>query len=88
MEDRAARLAWFKTTVLPHEGFVRSRLRRLCPAGFDIDNLVAESLARAYAAKDFSRITAGRSYLFTIARNLRRGATPSSRSISSPTSTA
>jgi RNA polymerase sigma-70 factor (ECF subfamily) len=70
MEDRAARLAWFKTTVLPHEGFVRSRLRRLCPAGFDIDNLVAESLARAYAAKDFSRITAGRSYLFTIARNL------------------
>jgi len=70
MSDRAARLQWFKTMILPFENDVRLRLRRLCPPGCDIDNLVAESLARAYEAKDFERITAGRAYLFTIARNL------------------
>jgi RNA polymerase sigma factor (sigma-70 family) len=70
MDERTFRLEWFKTTILPHEGYVRARLRRLCPAGFDVENLVAESLARAYAAKDIARIKAGQSYLFTIARNL------------------
>jgi len=70
MDERTFRLEWFKTTILPHEGYVRARLRRLCPSGFDVENLVVESLARAYAAKDIARIKAGRSYLFTIARNL------------------
>jgi len=70
MDDRQARLDWFKAVILPYEREVRARLRRVAPTGFDIDNLVAESLARAYTAKDFGRITAGRSYLFAIARNL------------------
>jgi RNA polymerase sigma-70 factor (ECF subfamily) len=70
MDDLAARLDWFKSVILPHESALRSRLRRLCPPGFDVDNLVAESLARAYTAKDIGRITSGRSYLFAIARNL------------------
>ncbi|MDR3506883.1 MAG: sigma-70 family RNA polymerase sigma factor [Caulobacteraceae bacterium] len=70
MEDRAKRLAWFQSVILPHEGAVRARLRRLCPPDFDVDNLIAESLARAYGAQDVDRITSGRSYLLTIARNL------------------
>jgi RNA polymerase sigma-70 factor (ECF subfamily) len=71
MEDASAdRRRWFKAVILPHEATVRARLRRLCPAGFDVENLVAESLCRAYAAKDFDRIDAGRGYLFAIARNL------------------
>lgn len=70
MNDVNARLQWFKAVILPHERALRSRLRRLCPPGFDIDDLVAESLARAYAAKDIDRITAGLGYLFSIARNL------------------
>lgn len=70
MEDRAARLRWFMSSILPYEGEVRSRLRRLCPSGYDVDNLVAESLARAYAAKDVERVAHGRGYLFGIARNL------------------
>ena len=70
MDDLAARLNWFKAVILPHEAGLRSRLRRVCPSGFDIDNLVAESLARAYTANDIDRITAGRGYLFRIARNL------------------
>ena len=70
MDGLTARLNWFKAVILPHEPALRSRLRRVCPAGFDVDNLVAESLARAYTAKDIDRIPAGRGYLFTIARNL------------------
>jgi RNA polymerase sigma-70 factor (ECF subfamily) len=70
VDDLGKRLAWFKAVILPHEGVLRGRLRRLTPPGFDLDNLVAESLARAYAAKEIDRITGGRSYLFTIAHNL------------------
>jgi len=70
MNDLPTRLEWFKAVILPHEGALRARLRRLCPPGFDVDNLVAESMTRAYTAKDTGRITAGRGYLFAIARNL------------------
>ncbi|MBW8811918.1 MAG: sigma-70 family RNA polymerase sigma factor [Caulobacterales bacterium] len=70
MDDVAARLAWFKAVILPHEGALKARLRRLTPPGFDVDNLAAETLARAYGAHEIERVTAGRSYLFAIARNL------------------
>ena len=70
VSELLVRLEWFKAVVLPHEAAVRVRLRRICPPGFDVDNLVAESLARAYQVQDFARVTAGRSYLFAIARNL------------------
>ncbi|MGH1560869.1 RNA polymerase sigma factor [Caulobacter segnis] len=70
MDGLTTRLSWFKTVILPHEAALRSRLRRVCSPGFDVDNLVAESLARAYTVKDIDRISAGRGYLFTIARNL------------------
>lgn len=70
MSELLVRLEWFKAVILPHEAAVRARLRRICPPGFDVDNLVAESLARAYQVQEFARITAGRSYLMTIARNL------------------
>ncbi len=70
MESVKERLDWFKAVILPHESLLKARMRRLCPSGFDVDDLVAESLARAYVAKDIGRITAGRGYLFTIARNL------------------
>ncbi|WP_068875554.1 MULTISPECIES: RNA polymerase sigma factor [unclassified Phenylobacterium] len=70
MSELLVRLEWFKAVVLPHEAAVRARLKRICPPGFDVDNLVAESLARAYQAPEFGRVTAGRAYLFTVARNL------------------
>lgn len=70
MSELLVRLEWFKAVVLPNEAAVRARLKRICPPGFDVDNLVAESLVRAYQVQDFARVTAGRAYLFTIARNL------------------
>jgi len=64
------RLDWFKATILPHEAALRGRMRRVLKQREDLDDVVAEVLARAYAAADFTRITSGRAYLFQIARNL------------------
>jgi RNA polymerase sigma-70 factor (ECF subfamily) len=64
------RLDWFKTVILPHEAALRGRMRRVLRHREDLDDVVAEVLARAYATGDFGRITSGRAYLFQIARNL------------------
>lgn len=70
MDRVRAKLDWFKATILPNEAALRSRLRRLMPASQDIDDMVAEVLARAFATDSWQNVTAGRAYLFTIARNL------------------
>lgn len=70
MSSIRAKLEWFKLTILPHEAALRARLRRIMPRRIDIDDLVAETMARAYATEDYGRITAGRAYIFQIARNL------------------
>jgi RNA polymerase sigma-70 factor (ECF subfamily) len=60
---------WFKQAILPHEGALRARVRSLqsCPA--DVDDLVAEVLARAYANSRWREVEHGRAFLFTTARN-------------------
>jgi RNA polymerase sigma factor (sigma-70 family) len=70
VERVRAKLDWFKAVILPHEAALRSRLRRLLPASQDIDDMVAEVLTRAFATESWRNVTAGRAYLFTIARNL------------------
>lgn len=70
MDRVRAKLEWFKTVLLPHEAALRSRLRRILPPAQDLDDMVAEVLARAYATERWEPVTAGRAYLFTIARNL------------------
>ncbi|HVN41791.1 MAG TPA: RNA polymerase sigma factor [Steroidobacteraceae bacterium] len=70
-DDRASRHAWFKSVILPHESSLRGWLRRSVRSrDVDIDDVVAESLVRAYQYKDFTRIDRGRAFLFTIARHL------------------
>ncbi|WP_093450745.1 RNA polymerase sigma factor [Sphingomonas sp. YR710] len=70
MNDLAQRLSWFKSSILPHQGALRARLRRMLSADADLDDIVSESLARAYAADDWARISNGKHYLFRIARNI------------------
>jgi RNA polymerase sigma factor (sigma-70 family) len=69
--DCPARHRWVIAHILPHEAEVRGWLRRhvrsLGPA--DIDDVIQESYSRLYHA-DFERIASGRSYLFTVVRNL------------------
>lgn len=70
MDRVRAKLEWFKTTLLPHEGALRNRLRRILPPTQELEDTLAEVLARAYATEKWELVTAGRAYLFTIARNL------------------
>ncbi|MGK2911391.1 MAG: sigma-70 family RNA polymerase sigma factor [Sphingobium sp.] len=70
MDRVRAKLDWFKSTLLPHEAALRGRLRRILPPTQELEDTVAEVLARAYATENWEPVTAGRAYLFTIARNL------------------
>jgi len=65
-----AKLEWFKAVILPQEAALRGRLRRILPANQELEDMVAEVLARAYATDNWENVTTGRAYLFTIARNL------------------
>ena len=62
---------WVAAHILPHEAEVRAWLRRhvhrLSPA--DIDDLLQEAYARLWS-RDLAAIVNGRSYLFTVVRNL------------------
>lgn len=70
MQRVRAKLDWFKTVILPHEAALRGRMRRILPSQHDLDDMVAEVLARAYATDNWENVSAGRAFLFTIARNL------------------
>lgn len=70
MQDRATRHAWFKSVILPHEPALRRRVRQMSAPGIDVDDIVSEALVRAYQTEDYPRISHGRTFLFTIARNL------------------
>jgi RNA polymerase sigma factor (sigma-70 family) len=65
-----AKLEWFKTVILPHEAALRARMRRILPSHHELDDMVAEVLARAYATDSWENVLTGRAFLFTIARNL------------------
>ena len=66
-----ARHEWVATQVLPHEkevrGWLRRHVRRLAPS--DIDDLMQDAYARLWTA-DYAGIVNGRSYLFSVVRNL------------------
>jgi RNA polymerase sigma factor (sigma-70 family) len=70
VETVRARLDWFKAAILPHEGALRGRLRRVISRASDVDDLVAECMTRAYAHGDITATSSGKAYLFQIARNL------------------
>lgn len=70
MEDRDARVAWFLAEILPHEAVLRNRLRRMAVPISDIEDVAAESLARAYGYDAWQSVDNGKSFLFHIARNL------------------
>ncbi len=70
MAPDADRHRWFKTVILIEEPALLARLRRILPNASDVEDVAAETLARAYATVDFGRVSAGRAYLFQIARNL------------------
>jgi RNA polymerase sigma factor (sigma-70 family) len=69
--DEQARHQWVATHILPHEGELRGWLRRHVHrlTRSDIDDLIQEAYARLWLV-EFTHIASGRSYLFTVVRNL------------------
>ena len=70
MEDQA-RYVWMAAHILPYEGEVRGWLRRHVRtlSAADVDDLLQEAYARIWPG-NFTRILNGRSYLYTVVRNL------------------
>ena len=69
--DEQARYQWIAAHILPYEGEVRGWLRRHVRtlSRADIDDLLQEAYARLWPG-DFTRIANGRSYFYTVVRNL------------------
>lgn len=69
--DPAFRQRWVIGHILPHEpevrGWLHRHVRSLSAA--DIDDVIQEAYSRLYGA-DLGEIASGRSYLFTVIRNL------------------
>jgi RNA polymerase sigma-70 factor (ECF subfamily) len=66
---RADATRWFAEEVLPHERSLRRWLCARFPWLTDIDDLVQESYARLFRAKEAGQIAHAKSYLFATARN-------------------
>lgn len=69
--DEQARYRWIAAHILPYEAEVRGWLRRHMHSlgSADVDDIVQEAYSRLWLA-DFSRIANGRSYFYTVVRNL------------------
>ncbi|MFD1952064.1 RNA polymerase sigma factor [Sphingomonas arantia] len=70
MNDRYEKLAWFKETVYPHQGALRQRIRRILNDPHEVDDVVAEVLARTFAAENWRDIRYGLAFMTRIARNI------------------
>ncbi|MBN8850084.1 MULTISPECIES: sigma-70 family RNA polymerase sigma factor [unclassified Sphingomonas] len=68
--DRDDRLHWFKTVILPFQPVLRRRLRRLVRDADDLDDLVAEVLARTYAYDGWRDIRHGLAFMTRAAHNI------------------
>jgi hypothetical protein len=69
--DERDRHQWIAAHILPHEAEVRGSLRRYVHTlpSADADDVIQEAYARLWLT-DFAKITHGRSYFYTIVRNL------------------
>ncbi len=70
MSDPTEKIRWFQEVILPCRGILRGRLRRILPDHVDLDDIVAEALARAFAVEDWQQIRSGLAFLHRTARNL------------------
>jgi RNA polymerase sigma factor (sigma-70 family) len=62
-------IRWFTEEVQPHESTLRAWLRNRFPSLTDTDDLVQESYARLWRAREAGRVMNARNYLFATARN-------------------
>jgi RNA polymerase sigma-70 factor (ECF subfamily) len=70
LNDRYEKLAWFKETVYPHQAILRQRIRRILNDVHEVDDVVAEALARTFAAENWREIRNGLAFMTRTARNI------------------
>jgi RNA polymerase sigma-70 factor (ECF subfamily) len=68
--DREWLLAWVGSRLLPHEGAVRSWLKRFLTDQADIDDVIQEAYCRIWSAKSLEFVANSRAYFFQTARNI------------------
>ncbi|MGH7946825.1 MAG: RNA polymerase sigma factor [Opitutaceae bacterium] len=61
---------WFAENIQPHEFELRAYLRGQFPSIRDVDDLVQETYARIFRAREVGKATLTRAYLFVTARNI------------------
>jgi RNA polymerase sigma-70 factor (ECF subfamily) len=61
---------WFETKILPHRAKLRYRLRRVLPSNADLDDIIDETLARAFQIDNWREIDHGLAFISRIAFNL------------------
>jgi RNA polymerase sigma-70 factor (ECF subfamily) len=69
--DEQGRYQWLATNLMPYEGEIRGWLRRhaYTLSAADVDDVIQEAYARLWSA-NFACIDNGRSYFYTVVRNL------------------
>ncbi|MGC4251353.1 MAG: sigma-70 family RNA polymerase sigma factor [Sphingobium sp.] len=69
MDDPTEKIRWFQLVILPCQPRLRGRLKRILPAHIDLDDIISETLTRAYAVHDWRAIHEGFAFVLRIARN-------------------
>lgn len=68
VQCRAEIVAWVGSNVIPHEGDLRARLRRMAVTESEIDDIVQDAYLNIARLKSVAHIRNGRAYFFTTAR--------------------
>jgi RNA polymerase sigma factor (sigma-70 family) len=76
-QNRNEIVAWVGSNIVPHEGDLRARLRRMAVSEQEIDDIVQEAYLSIARLDSVAHIRSGRAYFFTTARmaflqNIRR----------------
>lgn len=69
-DSRQSIIDWVAQHILPNEGYVRARLRRVTRRADDIDDVIQEAYCRIAELDTVAHIRDGRAYFFTAARSI------------------
>lgn len=67
-QDRAQLVAWVGSNIVPHEGALRARLRRMTVSEGEIDDIVQDAYLNIARLDSVAHIRDGRAYFFTTAK--------------------
>lgn len=69
-QNRREIVAWVGSNIVPHEGDLRARLRRMAVPEDEISDIVQDAYLKIAKLDSVAHIRSGRSYFFTTARTM------------------